>query len=134
MRVAKVLIIDDQGKYLMMTRANHPHFGNDPDLPGGTIEEGESPEIAAIREVEEEAGIVVLPADIELIYQGSEYSNHNTGYSLYLTRISKRPEVIISWEHAGYEWLSRDAFLSMSKNATDTYMRMVYDVVSKQLG
>lgn len=38
-QVAKLVIIDDRGKYLLMQRSSHPTFGDDPDLPGGTLEE-----------------------------------------------------------------------------------------------
>src|ERR1700712_2790183 len=100
MQAAKVLIIDEQNLYLMMWRSNHPYFGNDPDLPGGTIEEGETPDVTAVREVEEEAGIKILLTDIELLYQGSEYSLNGVKMSLYLAKIEPRPEVIMSWEHA----------------------------------
>ncbi|MDB5180340.1 MAG: hydrolase [Candidatus Saccharibacteria bacterium] len=131
MGVAKVLIIDEQNQYLMMWRSEHPHFPNEPDLPGGTIEASETPDVAAVREVEEEAGIKIALADIKLLYQGPQYSAHHTGYSLYVIKISPRPKVVISWEHAGYEWLSRDEFLKAAKNSTDTYMHMVYEVVSK---
>lgn len=53
-QVAKVVIIDSEDRYLIMTRSNHPTFLDDPDLPGGTIEEDEDPLEAAIREVVEE--------------------------------------------------------------------------------
>jgi len=131
MGAAKVLIIDNQDQYLLMIRDNHPHFGNDPDLPGGTIEDGESHEVAAVREVEEEAGITISLDDIELLYKGFDYSAHGIEYSLYLTRLNYRPEVVVSWEHASYRWLSREDFLKTTKTSNDTYMLMVHDVVSK---
>ena len=131
MGVAKVLIIDEQNKYLMLQRGNHPRLPNDPDLPGGTIEAGESPEVAAIREVQEEAGIIISPSSLELLYKGFDYSSHDVEYSLYSARVSTRPEVALSWEHEGYEWLARESFLEAAKDATDTYMHMVYDMVSK---
>lgn len=47
-RVAKVLIHDlSSDEYLLLIRADHPHFPNDPDLPGGTVEDGESDETTA---------------------------------------------------------------------------------------
>jgi len=133
MGAAKVLIIDENDNYLMMVRSNHPRFGNDSDLPGGTIEAGESPEIAAVREVDEEAGIKITLDDIELLYSGLDYSEHNIKYFLYQARVTARPAVTLSWEHSGYNWLTRDEFLHAAKNSVDTYMHMVYDVVSKRL-
>lgn len=132
MKVAKVLIVDDQDQYLMLWRSDHPALPNDPDLPGGTLEEGEAPAFAAVREVEEEAGLTIPEEDLELLYQGSEYSVHATVKSLYMVRINPRQEVVISWEHSAYEWVSRDRFLEIAKSAKDTYMHMVYDVVSKK--
>jgi 8-oxo-dGTP pyrophosphatase MutT (NUDIX family) len=131
LKVSKVLIIDEQNNYLMMWRSDHPNFPNDPDLPGGTIEADESPEVAAAREVEEEAGILITPSELTHLYTGTEYSTHQTEYSLYSINLTTRPPVTISWEHASYEWLSRDAFLNAAKNSADTYMHMVHDAVSK---
>lgn len=132
MRVAKVLLIDTDGQYLLLTRNAHPFLHDDPDLPGGIVEKGETPLLAVAREVEEELG-VSIPADaFELIYEGSKYSLHNTRKSLYVARVSPRPEVVISWEHKSYAWLSRDEFLAQVKTAKDTYMHMVYDVVSER--
>jgi len=133
MGVAKVLIIDEQNKYLMLWRGDHPRLPNDPDLPGGTIEAGETPEVAAIREVQEEAGIAIAPNDMNILYKGLDYSMHGVEYSLYAATLTPRPTVALSWEHEGYKWLDADTFLAEAKDATDTYMHMVYDIVSKNL-
>jgi len=133
MGVAKVLIIDEQNKYLMLWRGDHPRLPNDPDLPGGTIEAGETPEVAAIREVQEEAGIAIAPNDMKLLYKGLDYSIHGVEYSLYVATLTPRPTVALSWEHEGYKWLDADTFLAEAKDATDTYMHMVHDIVSKNL-
>jgi 8-oxo-dGTP pyrophosphatase MutT (NUDIX family) len=54
-KVAKLVIVDNQGKYLLMHRSEHPRFGTDPDLPGGTLEGSEEPIQTMLREVLEEA-------------------------------------------------------------------------------
>ena len=41
-KVAKLVIIDSDDKYLLMHRSDHPTFGVDPDLPGGTLEDDET--------------------------------------------------------------------------------------------
>lgn len=130
-QVAKVIIIDRENRYLLLTRANHPRFLDDPDLPGGTIEEGEEPLEAAIREVVEESGIALRPVDIQHVYTGSDYSTHGTQYSLYIARVSKRPTVTVSWEHASFAWLEREEFLAQARTTNDTYMRMVHDTISR---
>lgn len=128
-QVAKLVVIDDENNYLLMQRSDHPTFSNDPDLPGGTVEAGESSLDAMLREVLEEAGFLIEQGDVRKVYSGTEYSAHHTHYSLYVAKLAKRPEVIISWEHSSYSWLDRDKFLDMAKNAKDTYMHMVYDVM-----
>ena len=125
-KVAKLVIVDNDDKYLMMYRSAHPMFGNDPDLPGGTLEEGEEPIETMVREVFEEAGVVIKVEDVKKIYEGTEYSAHSTHYFLYLTKLQSRPEIVMSWEHSVYEWLDRKDFLEKSMNAKDTYMHMVY--------
>jgi len=131
-QVAKVVIIDNEGYHLLMTRADHPVFFNDPDLPGGTIEEDEDVLEAALREVAEEANIYLSPTDVELIHTSTEYSKHNdTEDSLYIARVAKRPSVTISWEHSSYAWVNREEFLRHARRANDTYMHMVHDVLSK---
>jgi 8-oxo-dGTP pyrophosphatase MutT (NUDIX family) len=128
-QVAKLVIIDGRGKYLLMHRSAHPTFGNDPDLPGGTVEEGELPLEAMIREVLEEAAIKIDRASVREVYAGTDYSAHGTHYSLYVTELLDTPEIIMSWEHSLYEWLHRDAFLKKANKANDTYMRMVHDIL-----
>lgn len=129
-KVAKLVIINGDGNYLMMYRTDHPRFGNDADLPGGTVEHGESPIVAMIREVDEEAGIMVTESQVRQIYEGTDYSEHGTQYSLFVAKLDVNPTVAMSWEHSAYEWITRTDFLEKSKNANDTYMHMVHDEVA----
>lgn len=128
-RVAKALIIDSDDKYLLMYRSDHPTFGKDPDLPGGTLEDGESMLKTMVREVEEEIGVAVDPSFAIEAYSGTDYSAHGTHYALFIVHVDKRPDVTMSWEHSAYEWIDKSEFLQKAKNANDTYMHMVHDVV-----
>ena len=128
-QVAKLVVRDDQNKYLLMYRSSHLTFGNDPDLPGGTLEDGESPLETMLREVHEEAGLAIDGSAVASLYSGTGYSAHGTHYSLFMTNIRKRPEIVMSWEHSSYEWLDYDDFLEQAKNAKDTYMHMVHDIL-----
>jgi len=63
--VAMAIIKNKTGKVLIVQRV-HPEKGSDDSVltwafPGGRIEEGETPEDAAVREVEHEAGYIVIP-------------------------------------------------------------------------
>lgn len=128
-KVAKVVMIDEDDNYLMMLRSDHPTFPNDPDLPGGTVEADEAPLQAMLREVTEEAGVKLGENSVEQVYQGAEYSAHGTQYSLFVAHVGERPEITISWEHAGYEWVSRQEFLAKAGAAKDTFMKMVAEVM-----
>lgn len=128
-KVAKLVIIDPDGKYLLMQRNNHPTFGMDPDLPGGTLEDGEAPLQTMLREVQEETSVIINPDDVHEVYSGVEYSAHGTHYTLFVMNTDFRPEIVTSWEHCTYEWLGRDEFLQKSKKANDTYMQMACDVL-----
>lgn len=127
--VAKLVISDNDGYYLLMQRSGHPTFGNDPDLPGGTIEQGEDSLQTVLREVAEEIGVGLRPQEVTHICSSAEYSRHGTTYHLYGTKVVTRPEIMMSWEHSGYDWLEFADFLQKAKNAQDTFMHMVHDVM-----
>ena len=57
-RCAGALVRDAEDRLLLVRRANEPSRGLW-SLPGGRIEDGETPEQAAAREVREETGLVV---------------------------------------------------------------------------
>ncbi|MEV4513005.1 NUDIX domain-containing protein [Dactylosporangium sp. NPDC049525] len=59
-RVAVVFLVDPHGRVLMQHRDSHAKVSpNQWAMPGGKIEEGETPEEAARREVWEETGLTV---------------------------------------------------------------------------
>ncbi|MFN8286746.1 MAG: NUDIX domain-containing protein [Chitinophagales bacterium] len=59
--VATALLFDSNGKLLIYLRDDKPEiaFANHWDLFGGIIEEGEKPEEALVREVQEELGVTL---------------------------------------------------------------------------
>ena len=59
--VVAVALIDDQGLMLMHRRRLDSMHGGLWEFPGGKIEPGESPESAALREIEEELGVMLDP-------------------------------------------------------------------------
>lgn len=131
-RVAKLVIIDPNDKYLLMYRSDHPTFGVDPDLPGGTLEDDETLLEAMLREVKEEAGVDIDANSCKEIYSGTDYSTHRTYYALFITELSARPTIEMSWEHSSYEWLDYDEFLKRSISAKDTFMHMVANSLKQQ--
>jgi hypothetical protein len=60
-----------------------------------------------------------------------EYSKNGTYYGLYLYQATKRPKIILSWEHTDYEWVEKEDFIIKARSARDTYMTMAADIVQK---
>lgn len=94
------------------------------------MEEGEDSVQTLLREVAEEIGLELQSQQVRHHFTGNQYSRHGTIYHLYSARVQVRPNIIMSWEHADYEWLEQKEFLTKAKNAQDTYMQMVHDVIN----
>lgn len=60
---AGVLLWDDQGRVLIVK----PNYREEWNLPGGIVDEAESPLDAAVREVEEELGLKLDPTHLRLV-------------------------------------------------------------------
>ena len=131
-QVAKVIVIDNQGKYLLMKRSNHPNYPYDYDLAGGTADEGEQPIVSAARELDEEIGVKVAPKDLNLLHTDTTFSESNTEYFLYTYFAPDQPKITISWEHESYEWLDPEAFTESVNEAKDRYMHMVAYALSQK--
>lgn len=69
--VVAALIIDQQGRVLLTQRTQKQSFAGYWEFPGGKIEEGESPEEALTREIQEEIGVACRVGKIAkvLFYQ-----------------------------------------------------------------
>jgi 8-oxo-dGTP pyrophosphatase MutT (NUDIX family) len=60
---AGVLLSDSQGRVLLV----EPTYKPDWEIPGGTVEAGESPYAAAVRELQEELGLTVSPGPLLVV-------------------------------------------------------------------
>ncbi|HRJ06278.1 MAG TPA: NUDIX hydrolase [Candidatus Saccharibacteria bacterium] len=114
--LAKVVVGNNDGKYLILRSSEwpeNPRRSLQPDLPGGVVEEGETPPIGAARELMEEAGLHVDPKDLHLVYD--EYETHGEKHFrrfIYFIKLDN-PDVKLSWEHDKFWWMSADEILKM---------------------
>nr|WP_041833620.1 NUDIX hydrolase [Actinoplanes sp. N902-109] len=60
---AGALLTDEQGRVLLVEPTYKPSF----EIPGGTVEAGESPRAAVVRELEEELGLPVRPGRLLVV-------------------------------------------------------------------
>ena len=63
LRIAAAVIRDEAGRVLVVRKRGTEAFMQ----PGGKLEPGEAPERALVRELEEELGLVVSPADLAVV-------------------------------------------------------------------
>ena len=68
---AAVIIEDSEGRSLIVKAGYKSHW----TFPGGIIDSGETPMQAAVREVREEVGIVLAPADLAFAWVASRKSS-----------------------------------------------------------
>jgi mutator protein MutT len=106
--VAVVLIVHAEKVLVLRRRPEDRSFASMWCLPGGRLEHGESPERAAVREVEEETGLSVelvaalgprrihLP-EREIVFRVHRYVGRTT-----------RSAVSLSDEHVEARWIDRD--------------------------
>ena len=74
--VVAAVLEDADGQVLVVQRPTGQHYPLFWEFPGGKIEEGESPEEALSRELEEELGLQVAPEDFQYIHQSSHTLPH----------------------------------------------------------
>ena len=109
--IAKILIINGDGNVLTLTLSEHlkyPEKSYQPDLPGGIVDAGEPENLGVIREVQEECGIDLDSAKIQLAYAETIYDekeNKSVTKLLYVTHLDNTPAVTLSWEHSD-KWVS----------------------------
>lgn len=110
--IAKILIINNKRETLVLTLGEHlkyPEKSFLPDLPGGIVDPGEPEQLAVIRETKEETGIDLDQKTVRLAYAQTAHipeENKSVSKLLYIAHINHDPEIILSWEHNDFKWVS----------------------------
>lgn len=111
--VAKTVVINDEGKFLVLRRSpTDPHAPGRADLPGGGVEEGEEYVVSAVREIAEEAGLIVQPDQLHLAYTMSRLSSRGDTVIVRFLFVAhvEVDTVTLSHEHDAYEWCEAPVF------------------------
>ena len=100
---AAVVVVNKMGQVLILKRASHSAaYPNHWNFPGGSLDEGETPSEAAIRELREETGLMV----------SKPYLNHFETRTLpkitiyYFITGEYQGQVAINSESSDYKWVS----------------------------
>ncbi|MBA3239234.1 MAG: NUDIX hydrolase [Parachlamydiaceae bacterium] len=106
-----------EGRLLLLKRHPKKLFGDCWGVPGGKLEEGESPEEGMIREVFEEIGFVVDRSLIEpicILYIESEPRSHEVTYHMFYYPLDKLPILTLHLdEHLEEQWVTPSEALEL---------------------
>ncbi len=85
--VAACVLVDGDGRILIAKRPEGRSLAGLWEFPGGKVEVGESPEHALMRELAEELGIDIAPADLApLTFASHDYPDFHLLMPLFLCR------------------------------------------------
>jgi len=99
-------LVEKDGKFLLLRRANTGYMDGWWDAPAGHLENEEKLKDGAIRELREETNLDAKPEDLSLVHI---YQNHTTppphyGYIFYASAWSGQPEIMESQKCDGMGW------------------------------
>ena len=105
--IAKAALFNEKGEILILRRSTTDKIRpQELDLVGGSIDEGESPLEAVLREINEEAGLTLHQDDVELAYSATDYfEGVNRVRFLYIGKVHGNPSITLSYEHDLHEWM-----------------------------
>lgn len=108
MLVAAVALVDADRRVLIAQRPEGKSLAGLWEFPGGKLEAGETPEVALIRELEEELGISTKSACLApLSFASHSYETFHLLMPLYVCR--KWQGTPVAREHAALKWVRPQA-------------------------
>jgi 8-oxo-dGTP diphosphatase len=113
----KIIVTNDDGKILTMRRSQtDPSLPLSWDIPGGVVEVGEHLIESISREVTEETRIEVEDIKLFDVFDSSS-KIHPYLICIGYTAHALSTNVVLSYEHDQFEWLTKDEFLSRDVKA-----------------
>jgi 8-oxo-dGTP diphosphatase len=102
--VAAAALIDVEGRVLIAQRPEGKSMAGLWEFPGGKVNEGETPEFALMRELEEELGIETRPCCFTPVaFASHEYEDFHLLMPLFICRVWKG--IPQSREHTALKWV-----------------------------
>jgi 8-oxo-dGTP diphosphatase len=116
--VVAAALIDDEGCVLLQRRPDGKELAGLWEFPGGKIEPGERPEAALVRELDEELGIAVDPADlIPIAFASADLGRRHLLLLLYTVAAWRgEPEAL---EASEVRWVAPDAMAALAMPPAD---------------
>ena len=103
--VAAVALVDGDGRVLMGQRPEGKHLAGTWEFPGGKVHDGETPEVALIRELKEELGIDVTESCLApLTFASHTYETFHLLMPLYVCR--KWDGIVTPCEGQALKWVA----------------------------
>ena len=116
--VAAVALIDPDGRVLMAPRPEGKSMAGLWEFPGGKIEPGETPEVALIRELQEELGIDTWASCLApLTFASHSYDTFHLLMPLFACR--KWKGIPQGREGQALKWVRADALMNLPMPAAD---------------
>lgn len=104
---AGVLLQRKDGRVFLVRRSGTGDHGGDWALPGGMVDRGEEPQAAAARELQEETGLVVDPARLELLHIDL-HGDGEADFMTYRHEFNDEFEPRLDGEATASGWFERD--------------------------
>ena len=120
-----VCVLRSEAGFLLLRRGKEPHLGKYVPI-GGHLEPFETPRAAAIREVEEEAGISIEEIRLRGILTESSPTEYNWIVYIYTADITAIPPVECA--EGTLEWVAQERLDTVPIPTTDGF---VYDYLSR---
>lgn len=95
-------------------------------IPKGQIDENEEPIDAAVRELEEEAGIIVEPENLTFLGE-SKYKSGKKKIYAFLAQDdqAKDMEPTLNWENSDFAWVSPEIAMKVVHEAQAPFLRLL---------
>ena len=122
-----VAAIIRDGNRIFATQRGYGDFKDDWEFPGGKIEEGETPEIALKREIEEELKTEIEVGDYLTTIE-YDYPTFHLSMRCYWARIIEGKPILL--EHEAAKWLTKEDLDSVDWLPADA---VIIEMVKRQL-